>query len=132
MTKINLDELRADREAGTDGPWRYHHDKYEGDAILASNKPIRWVVRRYEDPDTGYDVVDIPNEADARRIARLPDLEAAYLEAVEALRVANDAITEMFRYYDGGEARGSYDGKPERDGLRKAGYKTRALLANLK
>lgn len=46
----------------------------------------------------------------------------------EALRVADDAIAEMFRYYDGGEMRGSYDGRPERDGLRKAGYAIRAAL----
>lgn len=47
---------------------------------------------------------------------------------VEALKVADDAIKEMFRYYDGGETRGSYDGKPERAQLRKAGYATRAMI----
>lgn len=46
----------------------------------------------------------------------------------EALKVADDAIREMFRYYDGGETRGSYDGKPERAQLRKAGYVVRAAL----
>lgn len=65
----------------TPGPWRYHHDKYEGDAILASNKPVKWVVRRSEDTDTGYDVVDIPNEADALLIAAAPEL----LDALENL-----------------------------------------------
>lgn len=50
---------------------------------------------------------------------------------VEALKVADDAIKEMFRYYDGGETRGSYDGKPERAQLRKAGYATRAMIAAL-
>lgn len=49
-------------------------------------------------------------------------------ELVEALKTADDAIREMFRYYDGGEMRGSYDGKPERNQLRKAGYITRAAL----
>jgi hypothetical protein len=38
----------------------------------------------------------------------------------EALKVAEDAINEQFRYWDGGETRGSYDGKPERHGLRRA------------
>lgn len=47
-----------------------------------------------------------------------------------ALRLADAAIKEWFRYLHGGEMRGSYDGKPERDGLRKAGYAaTRALTA---
>jgi len=52
--------------------------------------------------------------------------------AVETLKVADDAINEMFRYFDGGETRGSYDGKPERNQLRKAGYKTRAAFTQIK
>lgn len=51
-------------------------------------------------------------------------------EMFEALKQADDAIREMFRYFDGGETRGSYDGRPERDQLRKAGYATRAALAS--
>ena len=47
----------------------------------------------------------------------------------EALKQADDAIKEMFRYFDGGETRGSYDGRPERDQLRKAGYRTSTTLA---
>jgi len=46
----------------------------------------------------------------------------------EALENAAHAIDEMFRYFDGGETRGSYDGKPERAQLRKAGYAVRAAL----
>lgn len=46
----------------------------------------------------------------------------------EALTTANDAIAEYLRYLDGGEMRGSYDGKPERDGLRRASYAARAAL----
>lgn len=53
-------------------------------------------------------------------------------EVVEALEKADAAIREMFRYYDGGETRGSYDGKPERAQLRKAGYATTKALAALK
>lgn len=49
----------------------------------------------------------------------------------EAVKVADDAINEMFRYFDGGETRGSYDGKPERAQLRKAGYATRNALAQV-
>jgi len=53
-------------------------------------------------------------------------------EVVKALEAADGAIREMFRYFDGGETRGSYDGKPERAQLRKAGYRTTAALASLK
>lgn len=49
-------------------------------------------------------------------------------ELLRALKLCDEAITEMFRYYDGGETRGSYDGKPERLQLRKAGYAARAAL----
>lgn len=56
------------------------------------------------------------------------DLVAENVALREALRIASEAITEMFRYYDGGETRGSYDGKPERNQLRKAGYTIAAAL----
>ena len=46
----------------------------------------------------------------------------------EALTKAEDAMREMFRYYDGGETRGSYDGKPERAQLRTAWQSARAAL----
>lgn len=68
---------------------------------------------------------DTMDEA-ADEIARLREERR---RLVEALKVADDAIKEMFRYYDGGETRGSYDGKPERAQLRKAGYATRAMIA---
>lgn len=65
----------------TPGPWRHHYDKYDGDSIQANQKPIQFVVRRFQDPDTCYDVVDIPNTADAHLIAAAPEL----LEALEGL-----------------------------------------------
>jgi FtsZ-binding cell division protein ZapB len=40
----------------------------------------------------------------------------------EALATCDDAIREYFRYFYGGEMRGSYDGKPERAQLQKAGH----------
>lgn len=126
MTKINLDELRADREAGTDGPWHEAYDDDNGQAVVSGEHTEICTCWHHS-----VGSIEKQMHANARRIARLPDLEAAYIEAVETLRVANDAITEMFHYYDGGETRGSYDGRPERDGLRKAGYKTRATLAKL-
>ena len=50
----------------------------------------------------------------------------------ETLTVADAAIAEYVRYLHGGEMRGSYDGKPERNALIKAGYATRAALAGEK
>lgn len=51
---------------------------------------------------------------------------------VEALKEANAAIAEYYRYWTGGEMRGSYDGKPERKGLWNAGYKASAALSQYK
>lgn len=55
---------------------------------------------------------------------RIATLEAQLAEAREenlslrgALKLANNAIAEYYRYWTGGETRGSYDGKPERNGL---------------
>jgi len=57
------------------------------------------------------------------------DQEKRISELEAGLRTASDAINEMFRYFDGGETRGSYDGRPERDQLRKAGYALKSLLS---
>ncbi len=46
----------------------------------------------------------------------------------KALQVSEDAMSEMFRYYDGGETKGSYDGKPERARLRSAWHAAREVL----
>lgn len=46
----------------------------------------------------------------------------------KALSQAHGAIYEFYRYSTGGETRGSYDGKPEREGLWKAMYAARAAL----
>lgn len=70
------------------------------------------------------DAIHFEQSADA--ISRL---ERERAELREALQVADAAIAEMFRYFDGGEMRGSYDGKPERNQLRKAGYLTRQTLS---
>lgn len=47
----------------------------------------------------------------------------------EALTHAEKAIAEYYRYWTGGETRGSYDGKPERSGLWKAQQAARAALS---
>ena len=93
------------------------------------------------DDPVRYQVGDLTMEHVFRRagLTNLSNMQAA-LDAVEAalagrgelmdaLRTADAAIKEMFRYYDGGETRGSYDGKPERAQLRKAGYATSRAIA---
>lgn len=60
-----------------------------------------------------------------------PTNDNAVREALDAAKKAEDAMREMFRYFDGGEMRGSYDGKPERAGLRNAWYGLRSALATL-
>ena len=47
----------------------------------------------------------------------------------EAAANQNAAIAEYYRYWTGGETRGSYDGKPERNALWASMYKARAVLA---
>ena len=70
-------------------------------------------------------IAAIQADADLDRIKRDRD------QAVEALREAERAIAEYYRYWTGGEARGSYDGKPERNGLWKAKHKARQTLASI-
>ena len=58
---------------------------------------------------------------------------AAQAAENERLRAAaanqNAAIAEYYRYWTGGETRGSYDGKPERNALWASMHKARAVLA---
>lgn len=90
---IDLDQLKADREAGTPGEWRSERDTchfdtlsdiYAGKALIAQ---------------TGATPVQA-QEADARRIARLPDLEAAYIEAVAKLDQAVEALVYYAKDHD--------------------------------
>lgn len=62
-----------------------------------------------------------------REAAEAP-LRAEVERLREAVAVSNTAMAEYYRYWTGGETRGSYDGKPEREGLWRAMYKTRAAL----
>jgi len=75
------------------------------------------------------------HEMKARATTAESDLAALRAEVErkdKALREAGEAIAEYFRYLNGGETRGSYDGKPEREGLRKAGYAVSRALAPAK
>ena len=96
MTKINLDELIADREAGTPGVWQADSFMCDDDRILRVAMPntvsgmetatITFCEANWRDYGSGERRISfIEAQSNARRIARLPDLEAAYLEAVELL-----------------------------------------------
>ena len=56
------------------------------------------------------------------------EARALAAERLEALRTADAAMREYYRYWTGGETRGSYDGKPERNGLWKAMWSTTDLV----
>lgn len=100
-------------------------------------RQARYVLRdlHHKHSDCGYMKMATGCELAADMILE-DERAAAHIEAQAedlarirgALVIADAAIAEMFRYFDGGETRGSYDGKPERNQLRKAGYVTRAAL----
>lgn len=119
--KINLTELLADREAGTGGEWvidwfRCTADKADVDFAKKDGQALKigdilWSVPRSIGPisiDHNHwagDHLDI-TEPDARRIARLPALEAAYIEAVGKIERLEKQMKTMRgeidkAYYDG-------------------------------
>lgn len=73
MTKINMEELLADREAGTEGAIGLDNIFYVRNAHVGF-----------------YNWDNQEAAANTRRLHRLPDLEAAYIEAVELLRELMD------------------------------------------
>lgn len=82
MTKIDIEQIRADREVGTRGPWRVRLDgqktTIDGDEWWGFAK-VHTVVDGAPNLE-GY--------ANANRIARVPELEDALIEAVKLLRKA--------------------------------------------
>jgi hypothetical protein len=60
--------------------------------------------------------------------ARIAKLEAEVARLREALVATEGAIAEYYRYWTGGEMRGSYDGKPERASLWKSRQTARTAL----
>jgi hypothetical protein len=76
--KIDPDELRADMEAGTPGPWV--RDCWDILGLGAGTGAVCEVMRPNDDDASFW--MPGEEEANARRIARLPELEQAYLDAI--------------------------------------------------
>lgn len=96
------------------------------DALIEQQRIARGDMLYYGKPDQAL--------VDARaEITRLTEALRAAEEREKALRevlvVTEGAIAEYYRYWTGGETRGSYDGKPERAGLWKAQQIARQAIA---
>ena len=83
MTPDEIEKMQADIEAGTPGPWFVEfeeEDDFEGVPISdgSSGAPIANVPVDFNDREE--------REANARRIARVPELEAEVMRLREALR----------------------------------------------
>lgn len=129
MTTDQRAELDAAMERATAGPWGA--DGLRDNRIVWSgpeNRVCFMAIYPKAHADSlaivalhnAYPLLTATIDAQAAEIARLR----------EALAKSEDAMREMFRYYDGGETRGSYDGKPERAQLRTAWQIARAALAS--
>lgn len=79
--KVNLTELLADREAGTGGEWEVGGGgtHYFNARVKDGHRVAQMAIAKMSQHAA-------EGQANARRIARLPDLEAAYIEAVEVVR----------------------------------------------
>lgn len=82
---MKIEDIKRDREAGTPGPWetdsRDHDAPYQDIKMRSGRRNICniWID---DAPVPDYNFEQLAN---ARRIARAPELEAAFLEAVELL-----------------------------------------------
>ena len=74
-----IDKIKADREAGTAGPWE----------ACATDDLSLFVCADNETHDPLIATINTVNPADARRIANVPNMEAALL-AADALGLAID------------------------------------------
>ena len=140
LETVGVQHLRA-----VDGQWHYGEAEYanqeerelvtrsQAEAIIAAkdadnaaltariaelNKLNALVVRQREEANTYGDEGHTRAEA----------LETQLAAARKALEATHEAISEYYRYQTGGEMRGSYDGKPERNALWKSMYQARAAL----
>lgn len=82
------DEIRADCVAGTPGPWRDLDD--------AGYTWKKWVVSPDGDAELGnWHIAFVTGQANARRIARLPELEDAYLALTDRVAQLEKALAAI-------------------------------------
>ncbi len=94
LTPEAVAQMVADREAGTPGPWKADTEYYSDSAIVMDANGFRHVdicncailnawdetgAKHWAEAGCHYDIPKPMQDANARRIARLPNLEAAYL-----------------------------------------------------
>lgn len=85
-----LDDIRKDRDAGTDGPWFFHRDE-----LLHERHPhgSYTTIGSFDQDDTGN--AWQTDEANARRIARVTQMEAALLAADELAKASENFILNL-------------------------------------
>lgn len=100
-----IEKIKADREAGTPGKWDWSGGDGPTNPNATANIGI-WSEHRLneayeaeiEDPDDEkwiagiWGAIDGEDCANARRIARVPEMEAALLAWTEAMAEANEAM----------------------------------------
>lgn len=89
-----IDDIRKDREAGTPGEWSLENrGPISIRVITAKDGQVELADAWSKDGDSGLD--DLGADANARRIARVPDMEAALLAMTEAFTEAEYAMAEL-------------------------------------
>lgn len=89
-----IDDIKRDREAGTPGPWL--PDECEGEIIHEHSGAGTWVAAVC----CGEYCSEPSEQADTRRIARVPEIEAALLAAEDHLVAALKAISDGYARTD--------------------------------
>jgi len=127
---ITLAELQADMEAGTKGPWGPGVERKYRVGIDASNWADLAKVVVAMDSGLGERMPSLEGEANLRRIARLPDTEAALIEAVGKLKRVLSVLGDAFEDEEC-DAETQLGGYIFGDVMQDAYYDARALLAKL-
>ncbi len=85
---MNIADIIADRDAGTPGPWEWDQMLYPS---YLSNPSDEYVFTYIDYEGMHFEGTDATKAANARRIARVPDMEAALIAQtaeIERLRGA--------------------------------------------
>lgn len=88
MTPEQIEEMKADMAAGTQGPWWYQERSDAYTHIVRSGES-RFLVQ------LGQDTSGVA-ESNARRIARLPELEAEVLRLLEENEALSEGLTVAY------------------------------------